>query len=270
MQRNQVIARVSKGSNMNQIYLPKNAGVRIMPGDYVVINLLTSSISEKQAFKPYFYGIKELEPIKLKIVEEVFDIILKLSKEEVNIIITGSFLDKGFNFNDLDILILDNKIDVTSIEKKIYEMTGIRTHIIALTKEELTQGLASDPLFQTMISRCISKDRLIFNYKPIINVKILDLHLLKSKNLIDNFEVLSGREKYYLTFNLLSIMLFLEKGKITKEIVEKVINQEFHLKNNEEIKENLIREEFLNKYKKLYDKTFNLIMKNSKGDKPIR
>jgi len=267
MLKNQVIARVSKGSNMNQIYLPKNTkGIRIMPGDYVVINVLTSPVLEKQSFKPYFYGIKELEPIKLKIIQEVFNTLMRFTEKNANIIITGSFIEKGFNFNDVDILVLDNKVNLKLVEKEIHEKMGILAHLIALTKEDLTTGLSSDPLYQTMISKCVSKDRLIFNYKPIINAKMLDLHLLKSKTLIDNFEILTGREKYYLTFNLMAILLFLEKGRITKDSVEKSIKDEFDLK-NEEIKENQVGKEFLNKYKKIYSKTFELIMKNLKGEK---
>jgi hypothetical protein len=267
MQKNALIARVSKGSNMNQIYLPKNTGgIRIMPGDYVAVNILAGYISEKQSFKPYFYGLKELEPIKLKIIKEIFGIIIKFS-EKTNIIITGSFLEKGFNFNDVDILILDKEINIIAIESEIISQIGLKAHIISLSKEELTSGLASDPLYQTMISRCISKNRLIFNYKPFINPKILDLHLLKSKTLIDNFEILNGREKYYLTFNLISILLFLKKGKITKELVEKTIKEEFDLKNKQEVKENLIGKEFLAKYKKIYDKTFDWVMKKLKEAK---
>lgn len=269
-QTSSIIARVSRGSNMNQVYLPKNRG-GMQPGQYVVINVLTSPIQKEEKektnkFKPYFYGLKLIEPIKLQIVKEIFNISAKFIDKEANIIVTGSFLEKGFNFNDMDVLILSDRTDAKLIEQEIAAKLGIKPHIIALTKAEFVKGLASDPLYQTMISRCVSKNRLIFNYKLQINAKLLDLHLLKSKALIDNFKILNGREKYYLTFNMISILSFLQHGKITKELVEKTIKKEFGVKTLEEIKENLVGGEFLVKYKKIYNKTFNLIMKGIKHE----
>lgn len=269
-QENQIIARISKGSKMDQIYLPKNRQ-GMMAGEYVVINVLTGPIqeSEKTKFKPYFYGMKQIEPIKLELVEKILDIIAKLTEKGdkySNIIITGSFLESGFNFNDIDVLILCDSTNTKAIEQKIRTQIGIKPHLIVMTWEEFVQGLASDPLYQTMISRCISKNRLIFNYKPAINAKLLDLHLFKSKALMDNFEILNGKEKYYLTFNLISIYLFLKYGKITKDIVEKTIKSEFNIKTLEEIKENLVDEMFLKRYKKIYEKTFDLIMNGVKHE----
>ena len=51
----------------------------MMPGQYVVINVLTSPTpeAEKIQFKPYFYGLKKIEPLKLEIVEKIFNIISK-------------------------------------------------------------------------------------------------------------------------------------------------------------------------------------------------
>ena len=255
---------------MNQIYLPKNSSSKGMtPGQYVVINIITDSIqaSNKQTrFKPYFYGIKKIEPIKLEIIEKIFAIVSNFIKKEENIIITGSFIDEGFSFNDIDILILSADINTKGVEAEIIAKIGIKPHVLSMAKEELARGLASDPLYQTMISRCISKNKLIFNYRPQINSKFLDLHLLKSKTLIDNFETLNGKEKYYLTFNMISILLFLQHGKITKSLVEKTIKQDFDIQTLEELKDNLVTKEFLIKYKNIYNKTFDLIMENLKHE----
>jgi len=264
----QIIAKVSRGTNMDQVYLPKNRS-GMQPGEYVIINVLANTPvpetkkSAGKLFKPYFYGLgalKQIEPIKLQIISDIFDISAKFVQKESNIIITGSFLDSGFNFNDVDIIILSKNADTKGVEGEIMAKVGIKPHIIALSKEEFSQGLASDPLYQTMISRCAAKGRLIFNFKPMINAQLLDMHLLKSKALIDNFELLNGKEKYYLTFNLISILLFIQRGKITKDLVEKAIKREFGVKKLEEIKENLIDETFLKKYKTIYNKTFNKIM----------
>ena len=95
----ELMAKVSKGSKMDQIYLPKNR-IGFEVGNYVIINLLEEKIKneQKQAGKLYFYGVKRVNSVKLKIVEEIMDLADKNLGYCENIIITGSFLDEGFNY----------------------------------------------------------------------------------------------------------------------------------------------------------------------------
>jgi len=246
---------------MDQVYIPKNrAGFSI--GQYVTIMPLERLNSEKEdgkRIKPYFYNVKNLEPIKTRIIEEVFNLVNKEINPE-NIIITGSFLEKGFSFNDLDILIIDDKkIDVSLIKNKIESLTGIKTHIIVISKNELLSGLSIDPLYSLMLSKCVSKERIIFRIKRNINYKLLDLNLLKSKSLIDGFELLNGKEKYYLTFNMVAILLFISGKKLNREIVNKKIEELCKININE-LKENMVKNDFLKKYKEVYNKTFKTIL----------
>ncbi len=266
----EIIAKVSRGSKMDQVYIPqKREGFAL--GSYVIIKSLdlkmikTIGIKKKITEKLYFYNIKEIEPIKVEIAKKIIKIIEENNDSE-NIIITGSFLDKGFNFNDIDILIINKtKINIGHIRSKIEKNIGTNTHLILLNKEELIKGLSSDPLYQMMLSRYIAKKRFIYHAKQKINYKILDLHLLKSKTLIDNFEFLNGNEKYYLTRNMISILLFLQNKKITKEIVDKETEQLFKIK-VERIKQNILeKDKFLKKYKTLYNEIFNKIMENIKN-----
>ena len=268
----EIIGRISKGSKMDQIYIPKNR-IGLTGGEYVLIIPLKEKIEKaagktrKQKFKPYFYNIKNLEPIKLRIIEEIFNLIEKKEKFE-NIIITGSFLEQGFSFNDIDILLVsEKKINTETIKYEIENLIGIKTHIILLNSKSLYSGLSFDPLYILMLSKCVSSKRFIFNIKRKINYKLLDLNLLKSKSLIDNFEILNGNEKYYLILNMISILLFFQNKKLSKEIVNKEIEKLFSIK-IQEIKENRIKPNFLKKYKKIYNKTFNLIISNiNKNDK---
>jgi len=268
----ELIGKITKGSKIDQIYLPKKR-IGFSIGNYVRIIPLDISIETIKRNKPYFYNIGDIEPIKLKITKEIFAIIDKEVKNQ-NIIITGSFLDYGFNFNDLDILIIKNMLNdaeekqiIEIIAEKIKNNIGIKPHIILIDNQSLIKGLSIDPLYQSMLSRCISKERIIYKIDPEknkINYKILDLHLLKSKVLIDNFYLLTGSEKYYYTRNLVSIYLFLKEKKLSKEMVEKKIKELFEL-DKKSLKQNLIdKKEFLKEYKKLYKKTFNLIMKGVK------
>lgn len=262
----ELIGRISKGTKMDQIYIPKNrAG--LASGEYVLIMPLTSKQEKTpRQFKPYLYNLKNLEPIKLKITEEIFNLVNK-NLEPENIIITGSFLEPGFRFNDIDILILtERKINTGMLNEKISSMTGIKTHIISLNSKTLISGLSSDPIYNMMLSKCLSSKRLIFNVKRKINYKLLDLSLLKSKSLIDNFEILNGNEKYYLTLNMVSILLFIQGRKLSKDIVNKETEKLFSIKIND-IKENLVKRDFLKKYKETYNRTFNLIMESIKHEK---
>ena len=258
----EIIGKISKGSKMDQIYIPKNrAGFN--NGEYVLISPFRGRI-EKQ-FKPHFYNLNNLEPIKIKVIEDIFSLINKKTDVE-NIIITGSFLESGFGFNDIDILLInEKKININIIKEEIEKMTGIKTHIILLNDKTLILRLSSDPLYNLMLSKCVSKNRLIFKIKRKINYKLLDLNLLKSKTLIDNFEILNGNEKYYLTLNMISILLFIQGKKLDKGIINKEIERVFNMKINE-LKNNLMnKENFLKIYKEIFNKTFDLILDNIKG-----
>lgn len=255
-----LIAKISRGSKMDQIYLPKNRlGLPI--GQYVSVIPLEAKQRRKTKFKPYFYNLRNLEPLKLELIEKIFDIVDEIHPE--NIIITGSFLQKGFKFNDIDVLIVKEEgRETNKIQKKIEELIQIKTHILILSAKTLNLGLSTDPLYILMLSRCVSKSRLIFKTKRKIDYKLLDLQLLKSKTLIDNFELLNGEEKYYFTMNMVSILLFIEGKKLTKEIVDKSLEGIFSVK-VKELKENLVEKStFIKKYKEIYNSTFSSIMES--------
>jgi len=256
-----IIAKISKGSKMDQIYLPKNRS-GLATGQYVMITPLENKLKRRE-FKLNFYNLSNLEPLKIEIAEKIFNIIEEISPK--NVIITGSFLEKGFKFNDVDILIIkEEKIDGNRLKDKIENAIGIKTHIITLNYRTLLLGLSTDPLYSMMLSKCISTKRIIFKLNKNIDYKLLDFQLLKSKTLIENFDILNGDEKYYLTLNLMSILLFIQNSKLNKEIVNDYIEKEFNIK-IEEIKENTLEKAgFIKKYHKIYNKTFNLIMENIK------
>ena len=91
------------------------------------------------------------------------------------------------------------------------------------------------------------------------------MNLLKSKLLIDNFDILNGNEKYYFTFNIVSILLFVKHKKLSREIVNRKIEKLLKIKINE-LKENMVNNEFLKRYKEVYNKTFDILMRNIKHE----
>lgn len=264
----EIIAKISRGTKMDQVYIPK-ARSGLEAGSYVIIKpLATEQINEKARLKPYFYGIKEIEPIKLDIINKTFDIIEKYADPQ-NIIITGSFLNSGFNFNDLDILIISKETNTKIIEKKLQSSIGIKPHILVLDKKNLEVGLSTDPLYLSMISKCVTKGRLIFNTKREINYKILDIHLLKSEPLIYSFDILNGEQKYYLIRNLISIKLFIENRNVDNLGIDREILKLFKIDKINIIKENMLnKKKFIEIYKEIYKQTqknvFNFIKNDSK------
>lgn len=261
----EIISKISKGSKMDQVYIPKNR-MGFSTGSYVVLKPLGTEKIEK---KPFFYNVSTIEPIKLSLVNNIFNILSNTVENYSNILITGSFLEKGFNFNDIDIILIsEDKIDAEYCEIMLNNNLGIKFHVILIDNKTLVKGLSTDPLYQMMLSRCISKNRFIYKTKPKFNYKILDLHLIQSKTLIDNFDFLTGDEKYKLVRNLISIDLFIKNKKVTNEIVDSTVRKIFGHNTVDKLKKNILvvkKKKFLNKYKKLYDQLFDKILKGVKN-----
>ncbi len=250
--------KISKGTLMDQIYIPKERPLGFELGTPVVIK----PVVEEEEIKPVYYNIDKLESVKVMVIQKIFS---ELNFAD-NIIITGSFLEKGFQFNDIDVILIgDKKIDSNKIETHLSKLFGLEFHIILLDYNALLKGLETDPLYQAMLSRYVAKKRLIFRFKNKINYKLLDLHLLKSKILMENFDYLTGNKKYDMTRNLIAIYLFLNNKKINNEAID------FNIKNllKEEsmnIKQNLVDKTiFLKEYKNLYKKLFEIILKGIKN-----
>src|SRR3989338_8998130 len=232
----ELISKISKGSKMDQIYIPKERSPGFETGTFVLIR----PALEKAKINPFYYNVDNIEPIKIILIQEI------LSHFEYfdNAIITGSFLEIGFDFE---------------------ENLGINVHIISVNFKTLLKGISTDPLFQMLTSKLVSKKRVIFKIKNEINYKLLDLQLLKSELLIINFHFLTGREKYKFVRNLFAIILFLDEKSISPELVDNEINKYFGKDSVKNIKENLVDKSFLARYEKLYENTFKRIMKGVKN-----
>jgi len=250
-----LIGKISKGTIMDQIYIPKNrSGLAI--GTYVLIKPLER---EEKTIKPVFYNVRSLEPVKIGIINEIFKDI-----EADNVIITGSFLEKGFHFNDIDVVII-NEYKVETEYEKLRSKLGIKPHIIQLTNKAFLEGLATDPLYRLMLNKCVSKKRLIYQKQARINYKLLDIHLLKSRLLLDNFDELSGSEKYELLRNMVAIMEFIDKKEIKN--IDSTIDKCFGKDTVKNIKNNLVQKRyFLDKYSKLLTKIQSKILQGIENE----
>ena len=243
---------------MDQVYIPKKR-IGFDIGSYVVLKPLEE---EKHIEKPFFYNIKYLEPVKINIIEEIFRTVEGLVEFD-NIIITGSFIEEGFKFNDIDVIIVsEEKIDTDHIEEILKSRIGAEFHVISITNKALLKGISTDPLYEAILSKCAARKRFIYKIKPRINYKLLDLHILKSRQLIENFDFLTGDEKYEMTRNLIAIKQFIEGKRITKEEIDSDINKIFGSKTVQNLKNNMIsKRDFIIKYKKIYKNIHDKILK---------
>lgn len=249
---------------MDQIYLPKHR-FGLNAGSYVLVKEL-DKIKEKQE-KLFFYNIKKIEKVKIIIIKEIINVLNKYNFD--NVIITGSFVDEGFNFNDIDIILIkDENININEVKDELRENFGINSHLILIDNKSLLKGIATDPLFQTMLSKYVSRKRSIYNVKPELKHKLLDLHLLKSNLLIKHFDVLNLNEKLDLLRNLISINLFITKKQIiSKDEVYSKIEELFGDNIIEDLRSNLVdKKKFIKKYKQLYDKTFKKILEGVRNE----
>lgn len=253
-----LVSKISRGSRMDQIYIPKVRAPGLEAGTAVLIEPVLEKIKPKP--QPYYYNVRSLEPVKVAIIEEIFRYFEQVAGGD-NVLIAGSFLEPGFRFEDIDIVVISSKkIGVRNMERDLREKLGVNAQVIAIGFKALLKGISTDPLFEMLVSRFVAKRRVIFDTRREFKYKLLDLHSLNSELLIINFDFLTGREKYKFVRNLFAIALFLNGKKVSTESVDNEIGRYFGKDAVKNIKENLVDKSFLMKYKKFYNRVFNKIM----------
>jgi hypothetical protein len=209
-----IIKKISKGSRFNQIYLKKNEGIEFQPGKAVIIK----SVLEEPESNIFEYRVT-LSNIKKQIVKSIFGIIDDNCSYD-NILITGSFLEKGFNFNDIDIIIINPK-NTDKVKELITENIGIKPHLILIDSKSLNKGIKRDPLFRLMIDRYVSIKRTLFRRDKEIDYKLIDIYLVRNKNLIDGFDLLNIGQRKKMLRDFVGLKLFAENKEITIKGIEK-------------------------------------------------
>ena len=249
---------------MDQIYIPKQRAMGFEVGTAVLIEPALQKVSGKP--KLNYYHVERLAPIKIAVIERIFEYFEQVANVD-NVLVAGSFLEPGFEFQDIDIVVLTEKsVNNTAMKAHFKATLGIDIHLIILPLKELLRGIASDPLFQMLLSRFIAKKRLVVLKSRLIKYKLLDLQLLESKALIDGFDFLNGREKYKLTRNAVAIACFLDNKPLNSCFIDKEIERHFGEASVISIKENNISPEFLLNYKLFHKKLFKRILEGVKNE----
>ena len=263
----EIIRKISKGTRFNQIYLKKNEGFGFEPGKTVIVMPVLEVI--KKDSNLFEYNVK-LNNIKKEIAKKIFENINESGHCE-NILITGSFLEEGFDFNDIDIIIIDSKgINEKNLKEKIEESIGIKAHLIFIEAEMLNKGIERDPLFRLMIGKYVSVKRIKLRRKININYKLLDAYLVKDHNLIDCFDILSIRERMKLLRDFIGIKLFSEGKNVSLESIKKEIEKMFGRETIEKLfyyGDISARQKFLKIYEKEFKMFQNKIIENAAKQK---
>src|SRR3989338_6612550 len=160
----QLISKVSKGTKMDQIYLTKNrAGMQ--PGSYVIVQEVPTL---QPSVHPVLYGVSRIEPIKMRVIQEIFTLLEKMMPPHT-CIIGGSFLNKGFNFEDIDMFIIaENILSAKYLGSTMHDKFGIAMHIVPLTPQEYEAARKAEPLLNLALSKCVSSKRLPRGNKRVI------------------------------------------------------------------------------------------------------
>ncbi|MBI2139933.1 hypothetical protein HYU14_03345 [Candidatus Woesearchaeota archaeon] len=254
----ELIARVSTGSRMDQIYIAKQRdGFPI--GSYVLIKPLETVAKEN--IKLFPHNIAQVEPVKLYIIKSLAQSIK--SRHEGEVIVFGSFLNPGFRFNDVDVILLSSTEGAYgTIGKKLEEETGLKIHLTMLSEPSLLKGIATDPLFALLMNNHIATKRMMFDAKRDLNFKLLDLHLQKSKMFIENFEMMAGSEKLKMVRNLAAIEYFMKGKKFPKQGTDALIDHTFSKGTALRLRDNtLLKEEIKKRYRQVFDSAQKEILK---------
>jgi len=257
----ELVKKISKGTRFNQIYLQKSEGLGFESGKTVIIRALADAIAKEL---PIFeYNVK-LNSLKKEIVKTIFKIIDNNGSYD-NIIITGSFLDEGFNFEDIDIIIINPKIDKSALKDSIRQSIGIAPHLILIDSESFNKGIRRDPLFRLMVDRYVSIKRAIFHKDKKANYKLLDIYLIKNRNLVDGYDLLSIKQRKKLLRDFISIKLFVDDKEVTIKNIKNEIERIF----GNEVIEKLFyygdgeaKQEFIANLKKEFNKLEKRILEN--------
>ena len=95
-----------------------------------------------------------------------------------------------------------------------------------------------------------------------LKYRYLDVQLIESKTLMINFNYLTGKEKYKLTRNMMAISMFIKNKNISNKSIEKEIEKELDT-NIEDLKNNLVTNDFFKRYKTFYSKLEKEIIENA-------
>lgn len=256
------VHKISKGSRFNQIYIPKEMINYFEAGDLVEVKLL-----KKRVELFYLKSLGKLTNFKEKLIREIFNFLLDYS-EIKQIFIFGSFLTKNFEYNDIDILILVEKID-KRFEKKIYEELieelNLKFHVLVMQEDKIQELLKICPLTRSMLFYFISNKKFELPKKTRIDEKHIKFLLMIADDIL-KVDLEEGIEYYNVLRKLAVIEGFLEKKEIPPDKIDFELEKTLEKRKLELLKRNTMMDKyFLNDIKKIIKVKLDSIYDKLKG-----
>ncbi len=208
--------RVSKGTKFNQIYVPKELEDSIQPGDLVEVRLIEKQINL------FFHNVTNISKFKKELITTLFQFLQKFNVDQIFIV--GSFLSEKTEYNDIDLVLIVDKL-TESFEKKVYEELvkefSLKFHLLSIQKENLEKLLNICPLTRSMFERFASNKEFQVNQKKIIDNNHLQMLLMMPEDLLEL--ELNSRTYFDSLRRLITIKNFLSNKslnceKITEEL----------------------------------------------------
>ena len=220
--------KVSKGSRFNQIYIPQEFKEYFEVGDIIEVKLL------KKNNELHFSRKIQLSDFKKKIIKEIFNCLNEF-KEIKQVFVFGSFLTKKVDYNDIDIMIISDKLNENKAYDLISEKVNMKIHIITMPEAKLEELKKICPLTRSMFYYSISNRQFLLEEKSEIDKKHLEFLLMMPEDILKiNVD---GKTLYNNIRRLITIENFIKNKsedplKVNAEI-ENIINKNIQSKIND-------------------------------------
>lgn len=230
------ITKISKGSNFNQIYIPKDKSYEFPAGKMVEVKLL-----EIPLVFSHFLNISEF---KEKLIKDIFAFLDNFDIKQK--IVCGSFLMRKIDYRDIDVLLIvekRNEKKENQIYEKLIEKFNLNFHVIFIEEKMFERLKEICPLTRSMLYRSVS-DKQVILPKRKIDKKHLQFLLMMPEDLL---KIKTNSRIFYDNIRrLIAIEFFLANKEENPEKIEKETGKIFdNIKNNEQISEkdmNILRE----------------------------
>ena len=213
------IHTVSKGTNFNQIYIPREWRAIFEPGDEVEVRLVKKLIS--------IYSAKNtppLTPFKESLARQVFSL-LRGFPAIGQVFIVGSFITQLIGFKDIDVLIVGDTASgpKLNIEEILQRAINLQFHCMVVPQSRFEKLRKSCPLIRNMLLACVSN-------KPIIPLPPKEIDKSHIQYLLmmpeDILEITVGSRSYYDNLRrLVVIENFLADKEAFNAVVQKTIER---------------------------------------------
>ena len=171
------VHKVSRGSRFNKIYIPREMSGIFEAGTLVEVRLI------KPKDSLFYSRVIKLGEFKEKIVKETL-LFLSKQKEIKQASVIGSFLTKQIDYNDIDVLIVSEKINDKELYTRLAYKFGMRFHVLVIPEKRFIELSEICPLTRSMLYYSVSNKKIVMPKKR-IDKKHVNFLLMMPQDLLE-------------------------------------------------------------------------------------